>query len=222
MRKKNPFNLFTWKDLVAVNPLRPNMECVHYENGYATATDSHILVHVKHPYNPIFEGKNVNPKTNDIVDKDYIKWESLIPAKDSKDWHNISNTSWHVDAEMFYDSAKKTFSKKMLAYQQIRLRFVRNTGEEYDSIVSIELLAKIVAHMDSRYMQVHIPADFDRSKMVAFKNIGNDNAYLIMPRLCSNTTIAENGGDLIVSHKRINEHEYEWFVNIPTITINID
>jgi len=62
------------------NGSRPMMGCVHYENGYAVASDTHILVCLKQDYANDLEGRSINKRGEDEEGR-YPNFMSLYNTK---------------------------------------------------------------------------------------------------------------------------------------------
>ena len=104
------FNIydFTYDD----EKSRPQMCCVHHEDGYKVASDSHLLVAVKDDYPEDLEGKNIDKKGGEY-EGNYPKWKLVFPSEkqdaDAQDYRIDFDklTGWKRE----HNAEKKTLGK---------------------------------------------------------------------------------------------------------------
>lgn len=76
------FNIYDFTD--DDGGIRPVMGCVHHQDGFKVACDSHVLVAVKSDYPDDLEGKNIDRKGEEYKDSKYPKWEALFSPKQNE------------------------------------------------------------------------------------------------------------------------------------------
>jgi hypothetical protein len=77
--------------------LRPAMTGIHFADGWAEATDAHILIREKYGYNPELEGKIIG-RYGEEIDAVFPDISKVIPSFMSDSYHSI-----YIDQNMLYD-----------------------------------------------------------------------------------------------------------------------
>lgn len=73
-------NFDLWKFTERKDELRPALRGIHYQNGFAEATDANIAVRVKQEYKPELEGKIVL-KDGSFCDGQYPDFDKVLPEE---------------------------------------------------------------------------------------------------------------------------------------------
>lgn len=90
---------FSWYDYIANDKLRPVMNGVYYDQGYKVASDGHILLAVKEPYDKSLEGK-IEAKDGSFTEGRYPNWRSVLP----NDMEGCRQ--FEINESLFYDKVK--------------------------------------------------------------------------------------------------------------------
>ncbi len=64
---------------------RPSMQGIYYKDGYAYASDSHILIKVRMDYPAEWEGKIINPKTGKQIEAKFPKADDVLTTYNSRE-----------------------------------------------------------------------------------------------------------------------------------------
>lgn len=160
------FNIYDFTD--DDGGIRPAMGCVHHEDGFKVASDSHVLVAVKSDYPDDLEGKNIDKKGEESA-SNYPKWKAVFPNKLEEaegyrlDFNKIGTWMKELAAE-----------KKMMGKWGARPAFVK-IGPAF---FRLELLAKFAKFMKAKSLDTLHVQD-SRRAAGCFSDDGSKG--LIMP-----------------------------------------
>lgn len=130
------FNIYDFTD--DDGGIRPVMGCVHHEEGYKVASDSHLLIAVKDDYPEDLEGKNIDKKGAECDDK-YPKWKLVFPNREKQ-----KATQYRIDFDKIAGWVKEhNTEKKMKGKWGARKGFVK-VGPAF---FKLELLARFAKFM---------------------------------------------------------------------------
>ena len=90
---------FSWYDYIANDKLRPVMNGVYYDQSYKVASDGHILLAVKEPYDESLEGK-IEAKDGSFIEGRYPNWRSVLP------YDTEGCRQFEINESLFYDKVK--------------------------------------------------------------------------------------------------------------------
>lgn len=169
--KTGKFNIFKW---VSKDKLRPKLGCVYYKDGYAYATDTHILCKVRMAYDPSFEGKLITPSGEELNDNP-LPYENVIPKGDG---YEICELDFDRLNEVLKEY--KIFLKgknKKECFSCIKLQ--TENKEVYFRIDLLEKIATLMNYLGTNKIFVY-------SEATAAKIVGNDGSVaVIMPIYCA-------------------------------------
>lgn len=165
------FNLYDFTD--DMDGTRPIMGCVHHEDGFKVASDSHVLVAVKDAYQEDLEGKNINKKGEEET-LNYPKWKLIFDDKQKE------AGEYRIDFDLLSGWAREyAAEKKMMGKRGARPGFVK-VGPAY---FKLELLSKFAKFMKAEGVDtLHIQDS--RRAAACFAEDGSKG--LIMPALVEN------------------------------------
>lgn len=165
--KTGKFNIFKW---VGKDKSRPKLGCVYYKDGYAYATNMHILCKVRMEYNPSFEGKLIAPDGEELNEKP-LPYENVIPKGDG-----------YEICELDFDRLNKVLKehklflkgkKKKECFSCIKIK--TENKEVYFRIDLLEKIATLMNYLGTNKIFVY-------SEETAAKIVGNDGSVaVIMP-----------------------------------------
>ena len=167
------FNLYDFTD--DQDGIRPIMGCVHHEDGFKVATDSHVLVAVKDAYPEELEGKNINSRGEEETRQThYPKWKDVFIDSQKE------AEGYHIDFDKIVVWMKELAAeKKMKGKYGARPHFVK-VGPAF---FKLELLARFAKFMKAEGIDT---LRIEDSRRAAACFADNGSKGLIMPSYVSN------------------------------------
>lgn len=162
------FNIydFTYDD----EKSRPTMCCVHYEDGFKVASDSHLLVAVKDAYPEDLEGKNIDKKGEECKGN-YPKWKMIFPSEKQE----AEAQEYRIDFDKLTGWKREhNAEKKMKGKYGARKAFVK-VGPAF---FNLELLTRFAKFMKAEGTDTLRIIDFRRAAACYAEN---GSKGLIMP-----------------------------------------
>lgn len=161
------FNIYDFTD--DGGGYRP-MGCVHYEEGFKVASNSHVLIAVKDSYPEELEGKSIDKK-GEISEYKYPKWRELFSDRQKK------AGEYRIDfGELTEWGKEHAAERKMKGKRGARPAFVK-VGP---ALFKLELLTLLSKFMKDRGVDtLHI----EDSRKVAACFAADGSIGLIMPAL---------------------------------------
>ena len=162
LQVKSKFNLF---DCVAKKDnYRPVMTAVHYENGFAYATDGHIAIKLKQDYAPELEGKTINKKGEELKDT-YPNVDACTPKDENLTYLGI-DFARVLELEKIYKLDYKADTKIIQGCIKI--------GEAFVNIPLLAKIARFAISLDIKTIGVE-------NSQKALKITNGESTAIIMP-----------------------------------------
>lgn len=119
------------------NGTRPVMGCVHHEEGFKVASDSHVLIAVKDSYPEELEGKNIDKK-GEASEYNYPKWRAIFSDRQKE------AEGYRIDFGKLADWGKEhSAERKMNGKWGTRPAYVK-VGPAFFKLETLTLLAKFM------------------------------------------------------------------------------
>ena len=158
--------------------IRPQMGCVHHEDGFKVASDSRLLIAVKDAYPEDLEGKNINKKGEEYDGK-YPKWKMVFPSEEQQS----RAQDYRLDFDKLAGWKKEhNAEKKMKGKWGVRKAFVK-VGPAF---FNLELLTRFAKFMKAEGTDTLRIID---SRRAAACYAENGSKGLIMPVFVDEKTI---------------------------------
>lgn len=158
--------------------IRPQMGCVHHEDGFKVASDCHLLIAVKDAYPEDLEGKNINRKGEEY-EGNYPKWKMVFPSEKQ----DAEAQDYRIDFDQIAGWVKENKAeRKMLGKWGARTAFVK-VGPAF---FKLELFARFVKFMKAEGTDILRIID---SRRAAACYAENGSKGLMMPAFVDETKI---------------------------------
>lgn len=171
---------FSWYDYTANDGIRLVMEGVYHDEGFKVASDGHILLAVKEPYDESLEGK-IEAKDGSFTEGRYPNWRSVLP----NDMEGCRQ--FEINESLFYDKVKDLRAE----YKAENGKGCRWSEDWYvkfdDLILKAQLFDKFVRAMKQYNRTTFYNRDNTRCAFV------NDEDFKLLLMPCDPHLIAEDG-----------------------------
>lgn len=109
---------------------RPQVNGIHYENGFKVATNCQILVAIPSKYDPSLEGKTIDRKGNEVVsNKRFPQWMSAIPDTREHERHRVDTSKYREVLKYDFVKIGETYFRAKLASKALRFMEYLKTNE---------------------------------------------------------------------------------------------
>lgn len=170
------FNLY---DFTSNDENRPQMCCVHHENGFKVASDCHLLIAVKDAYPEDLEGKNIDKKGEESEYK-YPQWNKLFCSNQK------TAKGYRIDFDKLADWVKEyNAEKKMMGKRGARNAYVK-VGPAFFALECLSRFAKFMKAQGTDVLHI----EESRRAAACFADDGSKG--LIMPCLVAHFDYRDN------------------------------
>ena len=107
---------------------RVQLRGIHYENGFAVATDGYTMVITRQEYPTEYEGKTIG-KNGEVIDLKYPIWVNAIPMLNSDEYSRSEFEDVLKDASKRYKEFKKKYKEE---HPEAKTKDVENEMVEYE------------------------------------------------------------------------------------------
>lgn len=165
--KTGKFNVLKW---VGKDKCRPKLGCLYYKDGFAYATNMHILCKVRMAYDPSFEGKLITPSGEELNEKP-LPYEKVIPNGEGFETFDLDFEKLNKVLKEYKIFLKG--KKKKDCFSCIKIK--TENKEVYFRIDLLEKIATLMNYLGTNKIFVY-------SEATAAKIVGNDGSVaVIMP-----------------------------------------
>lgn len=120
--------------IVNGNTQGPCFRGIHYENGFAIATDGHTMVITRQEYPTEYEGKTIG-KYGRVIDLTFPKWTSVIPMQNGDEYNRSEFEDVLKDASKRYKKFKGKYKKEHPDAKAIDIAEVMTEYEKHHQIL---------------------------------------------------------------------------------------
>ncbi len=124
-KQKNTLNITS---IVNGKEVRAQLRGIHYENGFAVATDGHTMVITRQEYPTEYEGKTIG-KNGEAIDLKFPIWVNAIPMLNSDEYSRSEFEDVLKDASKRYKEFKKKYKEE---HPEAKTINVENEMVEYE------------------------------------------------------------------------------------------
>ena len=162
------FNIYDFTD--DDGGYRPAMGCVHHEDGFKVASNSHVLIAVKDSYPEELEGKNIDSK-GEICESNYPKWKMIFSDRQKE------AEGYRIDFGKLTEWGKEhAAERKMKGKWGARPAFVK-VGPAFFKLELLTLFAKFMKDRGCDTLRI------EDNRRAAACFTGDGSQGLIMPAL---------------------------------------